>query len=71
MSESNTTSPGYTNRNRQRVIRATGLPGTDHLQKIYVLHCGDCGTEYGANGSDIFLRLCPSCQGGKPGLPTE
>jgi hypothetical protein len=71
MSESNTTLPGYINRNRQRVIRATDLPGTDHLQKIYVLRCEDCGTEYGANGSDIFQRRCPKCQGGKPGLPTE
>jgi len=71
MSESNTTSPGYTNRNRQRVIRATGLPGTDHGQTVYVLHCEDCATEYGANGSDIFQRLCPSCQGGKPGLSTR
>ncbi len=71
MSESNTTTLGYTNRNRQRVIRATDLAGTDHLQKIYVLRCEDCGTEYGANGSDIFQRLCPNCQGGKPGLRTE
>jgi hypothetical protein len=68
MGESNTTSPGYTNRNRQRVIRATGLPGTDHLQQIYVLCC-DCGTEYGANGSDIFQRRCPNCQGAAPVYP--
>jgi hypothetical protein len=23
---------------------------------------------YGANGSDIHLRLCPACQGGASGL---
>lgn len=27
-----TTAPNYLNRNRQRVVRATALPGTDHLQ---------------------------------------
>ena len=68
MTEANSTSPGYINRNRQRVVRATDLPGNDHLQKIYILRCEDCGTEYGANGSDIFQRRCPKCQGGKPGL---
>ena len=64
----NTTRPGYVNPKRQRVVRPTALPGTDHLQKIYVLHCGLCGNAYGANGSDIWLRKCPSCQGGRPGL---
>jgi hypothetical protein len=63
-----TTQVGYTNRNRQTVLRATGLPGTDHLQYIYVLRCGDCGHEYGANGSDTHQRKCPECQGGLPGL---
>ena len=64
-----TTDPGYVNRNGQSVVRATGLPGTDHGQSIYVLRCGSCQREYGANGSDLFQRRCPSCQGGKPGLP--
>lgn len=63
-----TTEPGYENRNGQVVIRPTGLPGTDHCQSIYALRCGWCGHEYGANGSDIFLRRCPACQGGSPGL---
>jgi hypothetical protein len=63
-----TTQVGYTNRNRQTVVRPTGLPGTDHLQSIYVLHCGDCGNEYGSNGSDNHQRKCPACQGGMPGL---
>jgi hypothetical protein len=64
-----TTEPDYTNRNRQVVIRGTDLPGTDHFQYVYLLRCGDCGHEYGANGSDIHLRKCPNCQGGAPGLP--
>lgn len=63
-----TTRPGYENRNRQLVVQRTNLPGTDHRQRIYVLRCLDCSTEYGANGSDIFQRRCPECQGGAPGL---
>lgn len=62
------TRPGFTNANQQTVVRATGLPGTDHGQSVYVLRCGRCAAEYGANGSDIWLRKCPKCQGGKPGL---
>jgi hypothetical protein len=64
-----TTDQGYTNKNGQTVVRATGLPGTDFGQRVYVLGCGSCGREYGANGSDIFQRRCPWCQRGKPGLP--
>jgi hypothetical protein len=66
-----TTAIGYVNRNGQTVVEATELPGTDHLQKIYVLRCGRCGYEYGANGSDIFERRCPRCDGGRPGLPYD
>jgi hypothetical protein len=62
-----TTRIGYRNRNEQAVIAATALPGSDHLQKVYVLRCGRCGTEYGANGSGVFQRKCPTCQGGAPG----
>jgi precorrin-8X/cobalt-precorrin-8 methylmutase len=63
-----TTAPGYQNRNGQTVLRSTGLAGTDHGQSVYVLQCGGCRHEYGANGSDIFQRRCPACQGGRPGL---
>lgn len=64
-----TTRIGFVNRNSQVNIRATGLPGSDHGQAIYVLQCQPCGQTYGANGSDIHLRKCPSCQGGRPGEP--
>ena len=64
-----TTKPGSTNSNRQTVVRPTGLPGTDHGQTIYVVRCDECGNEYGANGSDLFQRKCPRCQGGAAGLP--
>lgn len=63
-----TTAPGYHNRNGQTVLRSTRLAGTDHGQSVYVLQCSRCRHEYGANGSDIFQRRCPACQGGKPGL---
>ncbi len=66
-----TTEPGYVNRNRQTVVRATDLPGNDHNQRIYELRCGNCGHVYGANGSDIFQRLCPRCQDGRQGLALE
>lgn len=62
-----TTRIGFINRNRQVNIRSTGLPGSDHRQTIYVLQCQPCGEAYGANGSDIHLRRCPACQGGRPG----
>lgn len=62
------TVPGFVNRNQQVVVQATGLPGTDHGQSIYALRCEPCGHEYGANGSDIWLRKCPKCQGGNAGL---
>jgi len=63
-----TTRTGYINHNQQHVVRPTGAPGNDHLQYIYVLRCGHCGCEYGANGSDIHERRCPTCQGGARGL---
>ncbi len=65
------TETGYRNRNRQIVIRVTHLPGTDHYQYAYVLRCGNCGQECGANGSDIFQRKSPNCQGGTPGLSVK
>jgi hypothetical protein len=59
-----TTRTGYVNKNGQVVVRNTRLPGTDHLQWVYQLGCSQCGYIYGANGSDIFQRKCPVCQGG-------
>ena len=63
-----TTTIGTVSSNEQRVLGPTGLPGTDHGQRVYVLACERCGHEYGANGSDVWLRKCPQCQGGKPGF---
>jgi hypothetical protein len=66
-----TTQPGFINRNAQRVIRATGPPGTDNLQTAYVLECQQCQHRYAATGSDIFERRCPKCQTGKSGIPID
>jgi hypothetical protein len=67
-SSQGTTQPGFTNRNVQRVIRATGLAGADRLQTAYVLECGQCQHRYAAKESDIFERRCPKCQSGQPSL---
>lgn len=63
-----TTQIGYVNKNNQECLGNRGVPGTDHLQFAYKTKCGDCGYEYGSNGSDLFVRKCPSCQGGAPGI---
>lgn len=68
MSGRGTTKTGSTNRHGQIVVGATGVPGTDHGQSIYVLRCSRCSNEYGANGSDLWQRRCPSCGGGLPGF---
>ena len=71
-----TTGDGFTNRNQQVNLGLDNPNGTDHGQSVYALRCDrvlpsgeQCGHTYGANGSDIHLRLCPKCQGGTPGLP--
>ena len=61
-----TTEIGFENRNGQIVIRATDMSGNDNEQKLYELECKPCGAHYYSNGSDIFQRKCPECQGGKP-----
>lgn len=65
-----TTQIGYVNRNNQKNIGTRGVKGTDHGQSSYKLECleNSCGHEYGANGTDIFQRKCPRCQGGNEGI---
>lgn len=60
------TDSGYINRNNQMNTGRTELDGTDHMQKLYTMRClnENCGHEYFANGSDIFQKKCPKCQGG-------
>jgi len=66
-SRKGTTRPGYINKHGSSVVRSTGLAGTDHGKTVYVLRCPN-GHEYRSNGSDIWQRKCPSCQGGRAGL---
>ena len=66
--ELRTSMPGYRNKNDQVVIRRTNLPGNEHSQRVYVLRCAKCRSQYRANGSAIWQRKCPRCGGGKPGL---
>ncbi len=63
-----TTAIGYTNRNGQTVVRKTFKLSNDLFQVVYVLKCGQCKREYGANGSDIFQRRCPYCDPRARGL---
>lgn len=68
--DSATTRVGYINRHNQRCGGHRGRAGNDHLQRAYRMHClqAGCGNVYGANGSDVFQRKCPKCQGGEPGI---
>ena len=61
-----TTEKGYVNRNQQENLGRTSEPGTDHCQWFYQMKCLHCGHLYKANGTDIFQRKCPKCQGGRP-----
>ena len=65
-----TTQIGYVNRNNQKVHGTRGVAGNDNCQYSYKMECmvEGCGYIYGANGTDIFQRKCPRCQGGKPGI---
>ena len=63
-----TTQIGYINKNSQRNHGTAGEPGTDHNALLYKMECLKCHKTYKANGTDIFQRKCPYCQGGAPGL---
>jgi hypothetical protein len=63
---SKTTEIGYINKNKQINLGGTAEPGTDHLQWLYLMECKICNFNYKANGSDIWQRKCPKCQGGRP-----
>lgn len=65
-----TTQIGYVNRNNQRCSGHRGVVGNDHEQRAYKMECLEpqCGHVYGANGTDVFQRKCPRCQGGAAGI---
>ncbi len=60
-----TTETGYINKNNQKNIGSTNKQGTDYNQKFYNMQCLNCNYKYFSNGSDIWQRKCPNCQGGK------
>lgn len=60
-----TTQPGYVNKHGQKNIGKTDRPGTDNLQWFYQMECSKCGYRYLSNGSTIYEKKCPKCQGGK------
>jgi len=62
MSES--TNINFVNRNGQRVIDVTQLPGNDSKLRIYILRCGHCLNEYAVNASEVWEKQCPACQQG-------
>jgi hypothetical protein len=66
-----TTQMGFVNRNNQRCGGHRGVGGTDYGQLAYRMECLEPGCDfiYGANGTDVFQRKCPRCQGGADGLP--
>ena len=66
-----TTRIGFVNRNSQLCTGHRGTLGTAHGQFAYRLMClaVDCGHLYGVNGTDVFQRRCPKCQGGDPAIP--
>lgn len=61
----NTTEKGFVNSNNQRNNGRTDKPGTDFGQWFYDMECLDCGHRYYANGSNIYEKKCPLCQGSR------
>lgn len=53
---------GYINRNNQENYGCLNKPGNHANQMAYLLHCNECGFEYEANGCDVAIRKCPTCQ---------
>ena len=52
---------------RKRIMKSTDLGFINkNNQKFYAMECLNCGHTYKANGTDIWQRKCPKCQGGRP-----
>lgn len=56
---------GYINKNNQKNNGRTDNTENDHQQWYYNMECLNCGHVYYSNGTDIWQRKCPKCQGGK------
>lgn len=53
---------GYINKNNQKNCGCIGKSETHYNQNAFEMECLDCGHKYLANGCDVWLRKCPSCQ---------
>ena len=53
---------GYINRNNQKNLGYRGKSDTHYNQNCFEMECLECGHKYFANGCDVWLRKCPSCQ---------
>lgn len=60
------TEVGSINSNSQINRGRTDKAGTDNLQWFYDMECMNCGHRYYSNGSNIYEKKCPACQGGRP-----
>ena len=60
------TEDGYINKNDQKNNGRSNERGTDYGQWFYHMECLKCRYTYFANGTDIWQRKCPKCQGGRP-----
>ena len=56
---------GYINKNNQKNLGYAGKSETHYNQSFYEMECLNCGHKYFANGCDVWLRKCPSCQPNK------
>jgi hypothetical protein len=63
------TAPGYRNDDGQIVVARTSRTGGEPAQRVFMMRCSVCGSEYGTYGAEIPHRLCPHCQDGPTGLP--
>lgn len=59
------TDVGYVNKYQQKNMGVTEKQAVRPYANIYQMYCECCGHKYFANGSDIHLKKCPRCQGGK------
>lgn len=57
-----TTDAGYINKNNQKNNGKNGISETHYNQSFFEMECLECGHIYMANGCDVWLRKCPSCQ---------
>ena len=53
---------GYINKNNQKNHGRKCKSDNHYNQWFYEMECLECGHRYYANGSDVWLRKCPSCQ---------